>query len=375
MLNKKYIKQKLRNLKGILGDTILLLGKKHYSQISSLTVSESRKILDEYSPRPKGQCIHKNTLCLPFTHDLQIIVPAYNVEKYLRQCLDSILKQKTKYSFHVVIIDDGSTDNTGRIADEYSGNPQVTVIHQENRGLSGARNKGLEKIFANYLMFVDSDDMLVNGAIEILLETAFINKAKIVQGSFYEMYDDTRPPNCNTDNTITCAEPALGNLDGYPCGKVFRSDLFASLVFPEGFWYEDTMLSVLIFSQVEKAYILPRTVYAYRKTNPNSITKISITKPKCVDTFYVTEQTLCEHAELGLPIDQAYVEKVFRQILLNENRIKNVPERVKEAVFVASVSMVKQYLPESVQSNNYRLLVDIMRNQDFGMYQQYIKWH
>lgn len=369
------LKEQIRSLIGYSGDVMLLLKKRNWSSISTLTAGDSWQILEDYSPKPKGSCIRKNVLSRPFSCELQIIVPAYNVEKYLKQCMDSILAQRTKYRFHVVLVDDGSTDRTGEIADTYLKDSRVTVIHQENRGFSGARNRALENIFAEYLMFVDSDDMLPEGAIEALLDAAYTNQAKIVQGSFYEMFDDTRPPVCNTDSTVICVEPALGNLDGFPWGKVFRSDLFASLVFPEGFWFEDTMLSVLIFSQVEKAYILPRTVYAYRQTNPNSITKNSVTKPKCIDTFYVTKQTLCEHAELGLPIDQAYVEKVFRQILLNEKRIRNVPERVKEAVFILSADLVKCYLPDTVQSVRYRLLLEIMRDRDYGMYRQYVKWH
>ena len=369
------IKKRIRSQIGKVGDAILSLRKMQYSQSASLSVTNSRKILEDFSPEPKGSCIRNNTLSMPYSCDLQIVVPAYNVEKYLKLCMDSILAQKTKYSFHVMLVDDGSTDCTGEIADSYAQDSRVTVIHQKNRGFSGARNRALENIFARYLMFVDSDDMLASGAIEALLDVAFANQAAIVQGSFCDMYDDACSPACNTDNAVRCVKPALGNLEGYPCGKVFRSDTFASLVFPEGFWYEDTMLSVLLYSRIEKAYILPRTVYFYRKTNPNSITRISVTKPKCIDTYYVTELTIREHEELCLPIDQAYIEKVFRQILLNEKRIKNVPENVKEAVFVLSSDMVERFLPKGLRSIRYQPLVDIMHRRDYGMYRQYIKWH
>lgn len=76
-----------------------------------------------------------------------------------------------------------------------------------------------------------------------------------------------------------------------------------------------------------------------------------------------------------MPIDQAYVEKVFRQILLNEKRIRNVPERVKEAVFVLSADLVKHFLPETTQSQKYQHLIEIIRQRDYGMYHQYVKWH
>lgn len=249
MINKK-LKKQIRSLIGHCGDVMLLLGKRHWSRISTLTEGDSWQILENYSPKPKGSCIRKNVLSRPFSCELQIIVPAYNMEKYLKQCMDSILEQRTKYRFHVVLVDDGSTDRTGEIADTYLKDSRVTVIHQENRGFSGARNRALENIFAEYLMFVDSDDMLPEGAIEALLDVAHTNQAKIVQGNYCEILDDAHLPACKQNNSVYCLEPALGNLEGYPWGKVFHSDLFSSLIFPEGFWYEDTMLSVLLYSRI-----------------------------------------------------------------------------------------------------------------------------
>ena len=224
-------------------------------------------------------------------------------------------------------------------------------------------------------MVVDSDDMLAEGAIEALWDVAYTHDAKIVQDNFCEIFDDANLPACKPNNSVHCLEPALGNLEGYPWGKVFHSDLFSYLILPEGFWYEDTILSVLLYSRIKKAYVLSQTVYYYRKTNPNSISKTSVTKPKCIDAFYVTELTIREHETLGILIDQAYIEKVFRQILLNEIRIINVPEKVKEAVFILSADLVKCYLPDTVRSVRYRLLLEIMRERDYGMYRQYVKWH
>lgn len=352
-----------------------VLNQSRLSRISSMTADEAAAILQQYSPKPEGTAIRENRLEIPFLYDLQIIVPAYNVEKYLRQCLESILGQKSKYRFHVTIVDDGSLDETGAIADSYSTDPRVTVIHQENRGFSGARNRALEAITGKYLMFVDSDDMLAEHAIETLMDTAEEKHAQIVQGAFFDMYSESEIVIPQKTGSAKRVEPALGNLTGFPCGKVFDSRLFQNLIFPEGFWFEDSALSFLCYPRVPEAYVLPQTVYIYRRANPNSISNTFSQKPKCIDTFYVTELLMREHYEQNLPADQTYVEKVFRQIELNEARIRNVPEKVKEAVFILSADLVERFLPATVQSGKYQRLNEMIRQRDYGLYRQYVKWH
>ena len=123
------------------------------------STANARKKLSNFSPNPNTSALSDNEAITPFSYDLQIIIPAYNVEAYIKECLDSVLNQKTKYNVKVVLIDDGSTDKTGEIINSYS-DARLEVIHQENRGFSGARNRGLEKIYAKYIMFVDSDDYI-----------------------------------------------------------------------------------------------------------------------------------------------------------------------------------------------------------------------
>ena len=86
---------------------------------------KARQVLDQYSHMPQGSCLRENDI-LKSQYDLQIIVPAYNTEGYLQQCMDSILEQATAYTYHVILIDDGSTDGTSRIAARYADDPRVT---------------------------------------------------------------------------------------------------------------------------------------------------------------------------------------------------------------------------------------------------------
>ena len=90
--------------------------------------------------------------------DVSVIIPVYNVGKHIRRCLDSIIKQRYP-NYEIILVDDGSTDESGKICDEYAlHNNKIRVFHQENRGVSEARNKGLNVAKGKYIIFVDSDD-------------------------------------------------------------------------------------------------------------------------------------------------------------------------------------------------------------------------
>ena len=149
-------------LKGILNTAAPV-----FSRRSAMDSSSARETLLRFSPPPTGTAAADNRLLEPEC-DLQIVIPAYNVEAYLAQCMDSVLAQETKYTYRVILVDDGATDTTPAIADTYSDDPRVTVIHQRNKGHSGARNTGILEIFGKYIMFVDSDDFLLPGAIDAL---------------------------------------------------------------------------------------------------------------------------------------------------------------------------------------------------------------
>lgn len=116
---------------------------------------------------------------------LSIIIPAYNAEAYLPQCLDSILAQEHQ-DYEVIVVDDGSTDGTAALLERY---PDVKVIHQENRGMSTARNRGLDEARGEYILFVDSDDLLTDGALETLV--AKLSGEDIIAFNAKKLHDAT----------------------------------------------------------------------------------------------------------------------------------------------------------------------------------------
>lgn len=337
-----------------------------------LDAAEARKTLSNFSPKPGGSSFARNNLIEPFEYDLQIIIPAYNVEKYIKECMESVLGQKTKYKIIVVLVDDGSTDETAAIADSYAGDGRVKVIHQKNKGFSGARNTALENIMAKYISFVDSDDMMCDGSIDALMNAAYETDADIAQGGYCNLIgsDIIKQPNVNE---ITDAD-GKNALRGQPWSKVYRSNLFEGLKFPEGFWFEDSINSFLIFPTVKKAVLIPDYVYIYR-IQPESITRTAPLKPKCVDTFWITETLIGERRELGLDEDFAFCEKMLNQIILNCKRVSKMPQEVQQSVFVLTCEAADEIFKQNMGKSAHEPLLRALRSRDYGAYKLYCKTH
>ena len=124
--------------------------------------------------------------------DLSIIVPVYNIEKYVRTCIESLFRQDLNEDrFEVIIVNDGSTDHSMEmIADIIQQHKNISVINQENQGLSVARNKGMAIAKGEYILMIDSDDILIDGSVKPLLEGAFSSKADMIVANFVQMDDE-----------------------------------------------------------------------------------------------------------------------------------------------------------------------------------------
>ena len=147
--------------------------------------------------------------------------------------MESILNQHTKYKFRVALINDGSTDGSLTLIKTFQDDPRIQIINQPNKGFSGARNSGLAAIQANYVTFVDSDDELPPNAIENLMDAAYNYDSDIVQGGFrFRRMNGKLKGGIRLRNTISSTPE---HILGYACGKVYRSELFANLHFPEGY--------------------------------------------------------------------------------------------------------------------------------------------
>lgn len=184
---------------------------------------------------------------------ISIIIPVYNVEKFLRRCLDSILSQ-TFTDYELIIIDDGSTDQSGKICDEYKEiDRRITfVIHQENQGSSAARNAGLSLCRGKYISFVDSDDWVEPHYLQSMLDCAEKEHADLVISSFIRVSSDN-PTLYNRNEPKDLSKRAVisgyfSNLHAGLWNKLVLRELFIenAITFPQYNYYEDMVVSIKI---------------------------------------------------------------------------------------------------------------------------------
>lgn len=210
---------------------------------------------------------------------LSIIVPVYNVEKYLARCLDSILAQ-TFTDFELIAVDDGSPDNCGNILDKYAlKDERVKVIHKENGGLSSARNAGIDVAIGEYICFVDSDDYVSNVFVDRLYTLIKENDADISQCCFKQTSNDTEVSSNGLEiDTYTNVE-MIKNLynQSYVTSvvawnKMYKKKIFADVRFPHGKIHEDEGTTYKLFYNAAKVVTTTEDLYFYYMAD-NSITR------------------------------------------------------------------------------------------------------
>ncbi len=199
---------------------------------------------------------------------ISVIVPVYKVEEYLEDCIDSLLRQ-TYRSLEILLIDDGSPDRCGEICDRYAAaDSRIRVFHTENKGLSAARNYGIERAGGEYLGFVDGDDSIEPDMFERLLGAIEEAGADIaVCGRFMEYPEKTEtisPPEGVFNREEAVKALALLKIRNPTWDKLWRRECFDEIRFPDGRVYEDIATTYRIFLRTQKVVCIPDALYHYR---------------------------------------------------------------------------------------------------------------
>ena len=241
-----------------------------------------------------------------------MIVPVYNVAKYLSQCLDSLINQ-TYPEFEVLLVDDGSTDGSAEICREYQQRDQrIRLIRlTTNQGLSNARNVGIENAKGDYVTFVDSDDWLNHDFLEQMLTPVLAHQAEIVLGNYYRydeaqhnflLYDPAYPTQELTPTDYLRERSELRHLEFVSAwGKLFKRTLFdmpTRLRFPFGRKFEDQFLVHRLFLRAQRIWYWETALYCWRIT-ANSITTSPLTAAAAQDDLAGYQQYVVDLALIG----------------------------------------------------------------------------
>lgn len=201
---------------------------------------------------------------------ISIIVPVYCVEQYLERCVASVLKQSLS-DIELILVDDGSPDRCPELCNVLAQkDSRIRVIHQKNAGLSAARNAGIKIARGEFIFFLDSDDILCENALRVLIDAQREENADIVVGSYYYTYDDREEPAqgaplkpitlSNFDAMLALAE---GRIQNFAWGKLLRAEIVKRHAFPEGRLFEDHYWAHLVFADAMKVVLIPTPIVHY----------------------------------------------------------------------------------------------------------------
>lgn len=278
---------------------------------------------------------------------ITVIIPVYNVEKYIGKCLESVLNQTYK-NIEVIIIDDGTKDNSGIICDDYAKKDlRIKVIHQKNQGLSGARNTGLKTAIGDYITFLDSDDFIDEKMLEEMLLALKKNNADIVEcGTIYCNEDETYIRENTKDevkvykNEYQIKELVFsGNITTTSWGKLYKKELFKDFEFPLGKYHEDTFTTYKLLHLSSKTVVLNQSFYYYRQVNGSIMnSKFNIKHLDAVEAVvkrsqfiekYYSKYKKYEYANIVYSCCKVY-ERMILEDFCNKSIILKLQELIRE---------------------------------------------
>ncbi len=221
---------------------------------------------------------------------ISVIVPVFNVKDYLNECVESILNQ-TYTNLEVVLVDDGSTDNSSKICDEYAEkDSRVKVIHQQNKGQAESRQIGINASCGEYLYFVDSDDYIELDLIEKVMNVFSEKDVDIVNFEWDTFGKGKIPSPEKICEGVLTSKQALGelvkgNINNYFVNKVYKRQVFAGVDFLKNRLWEDMGVMYSVFINAKSIYCLPQKLYHYRMRSGSTIN--TITEKALEDIFFV----------------------------------------------------------------------------------------
>ena len=264
---------------------------------------------------------------------ISIIVPVYKVEKYIEQCIDSILNQTFK-DFELILVDDGSPDKCPEICDKYAlKDERIKVIHKSNGGLSSARNAGIDIATGDYIGFVDSDDFVHHKMYETLYNYALEYNADISICNYIKFTSEDKPKDISNINKLINIQEysniqALSQLYSEnlglfwgPCQKLYKRNLFNNIRFENGRVYEDRLICHRLLYEADKIIYIPQDFYYYRQREGSIVH--SVFENKYLDLVYAYRDTMIFFEDINLDLKYKAQDEYIYMVFEYYKRIKN----------------------------------------------------
>lgn len=306
--------------------------------------------------------VNKNMVSTIEKYDISVLIPLYNAENHIRRCIDSIIKQTTQYSYEIIIIDDGSVDNTNKILKQYEKQYEnVKVFRQANKGISVARNIAMSKAQGKYISFVDSDDYLAEGFIETTLQKAYTEHLEYVKVKHSKVYNDQNQI-IERDKQIK----SIYDLDGYVWGAIIEKKILKDISFPEQYWFEDMITKLLIFPRINKWALIHGVYYHYVIHNDSATkTQGKIKNIKNLDQYFLAKNIIDIYKEIKIDINY----KLY-SVLLNEfgtvlmSRTRKLNFKTRKSIFILACKLIKELNVKEMDKED-RLLNKIFYSESF----------
>lgn len=266
-----------------------------------------------------------------YTPIISIIVPVYNVEKYLSRCIDSVLKQ-TYTDFELLLIDDGSPDKSGEICDEYAlKDLRVRVFHKENGGVSSARNLGLDHAVGDFVMFVDSDDWIAADCLELCIKEIYEKDLDALQFGFAMVWDDRQTYRIKDRTDVLSGDKYINNnnFNVSAGGGIYRTDIirFKNIRFNESIKYAEDQLFILSFLKNAKRIMYKDVVLYYYYQNPES----AVHNSKSKDMLLSCEK-LIEFSKIW-PTSKSFIDKMIVNFIIEMLKNNDVSYKILKEIY------------------------------------------
>lgn len=288
--------------------------------------------------------------------DLSIVVPLFNSVPFLEKCLSSIVNQRTRYRFEVILVNDGSTDNTLFEIQIYQSQYShiIKILDQENQGISASRNAGVQVSRGEYIGFADHDDWVAETYVEELLDAAYRENADIVKCGYATLKRGITTNQRQMESKVITGpmKEQLLQYASFIWGGIYRRELLSLVRFPVGYWYEDMITRALLFRQSQKFVNVGKVLY-FKLTHSSNTSSVvwSNKKYQCLEQIYLPLSLISDSAKLSLPIDGCFYQCIlleYSAILVS--RISGLKPAEQEQAFLKAHQVLSELYREEYEA-------------------------